>query len=369
MFAGWRDPVTTLRLPALVDVHVHMREPGGEHKETWETGTAAALAGGISTVLAMPNTSPAVTDEASFDRVLERAGSGARCAFGHFVGAGLDNASTVAKLADRAAGLKMYLGQTFGDLRLDDRSAWAAHLEAWPEDRVISVHAEGDTLDEIIDLAAAVDRPIHVCHTAGGDDIRTVARAKEAGRKITCEATPHHLFLDNTTELPAGRAEVRPRLGTPDDRRALWDHLDVVDCFATDHAPHTLAEKVSPDPPPGFPGVQEMLPLLLGAVHDGRLELDDVIARLHDRPAQIFGLDLPDDSWVEIDPDSEWTIGPGHSKAGWTPYEGTTVRGRVVRAAIAGFIAYDDGRVLAPPGSGHDIREEGRSDRPGKGTT
>jgi carbamoyl-phosphate synthase/aspartate carbamoyltransferase/dihydroorotase len=348
--------MTTLRLPALVDVHVHMREPGGEHKETWDTGTAAALAGGIGAVLAMPNTSPAVVDAATFDLAAQRAGQGARCDWAHFVGAGLDNATAAAALADRAAGLKMYLGQTFGDLRLDDRSAWRAHLETWPEDRVVSVHAEGEVLGEIIELAAAVDRPIHICHTAGGDDIRTVASAKERGLAVTCEATPHHLFLDSTSDLPPNRAEVRPRLGTPDDRRALWEHLDVIDCFATDHAPHTISEKDSAEPPPGFPGVESMLPLLLGAAHDGLLSLDDIVARLHTNPVALFGIDVGEDSWVEIDPDEAHELAPGFTKAGWSPFDGMKVRGRVVRTVVAGSIAYEDGSVVAEPGTGRDLR-------------
>lgn len=348
-----------IRLPGLVDVHVHMREPGGEHKETWSTGTAAALAGGISTVLAMPNTSPAVTDEATLDLALETAHRGARSDFAHFVGASVDNAETVATLADRAAGLKMYLGQTYGDLRLDDLTAWQAHLETWPEHRVISVHAEGDALQTVIDMAAAADRAIHICHVAGGDDVRAVARAKEQGRAVTCEATPHHLFLDTTSPLTSSRAEVRPRLGTPADRRALWEHLDAIDCFATDHAPHTITEKDGPEPPPGFPGVETMLPLLMSAVHDGLLTLDDVVTRLHHNPVALFDLVVEPDTWVEFDPDVEWKIAAAdeQSRCDWTPFEGTPVRGRVMRTVIRGSAVYEHEEVVAPVGSGRDQRD------------
>lgn len=351
--------MTTIRLPGLVDAHVHMREPGGEHKETWVTGTAAALAGGITTVLAMPNTSPAVVDEGTLDAALRIAADGARCDYAHYVGAGRSNAAQVAKLADRAAGLKMYLGRTFGDLKLDEVRSWSAHLEAWPEDRVVAVHAGGTALATVLGLAESLDRSIHICHVAGADDIEMIADSKERGARITCEATPHHLFLDRTADLAPGRSEVRPRLGTEADREALWAHLDVIDCFATDHAPHTVGEKDGLEPPPGFPGLETMLPLLLTAVHDGRLELDDVIERLHSRPLELFGLRAEEGTWVEVDVDADHEIGSsGESKCGWTPFAGTTVRGRVTTVSIREEIAYDQGDVMAAPGAGRDVRYE-----------
>jgi carbamoyl-phosphate synthase/aspartate carbamoyltransferase/dihydroorotase len=353
--------MTVVRLPGLIDVHVHLREPGGEHKETWSTGTAAALAGGFTTVLAMPNTTPAVVDESSLDTALSLASSGARCDYALYVGAALGNANRAGKLADRTAGLKMYLGQTYGDLRLDDQMVWAAHLEAWPLDSTVAVHAEGSALEDVLNLAESIGRPIHVCHVAGADDIDLIARAKERGAAITCEATPHHLFLDQTTDLPSGRAEVRPRLGSPLDRQALWDHLDIIDCFATDHAPHTLDEKDGDDPPPGFPGLETALPLLLTAVHEGMLTVDDVVQRLHHRPAEIFGLPTSAETWVEVDVDEEFEIADsGHSRCGWTPFGGAPVRGRVTSVAIRGVTAYEHDQVIAVAGAGCDVRSEGR---------
>jgi dihydroorotase-like cyclic amidohydrolase len=351
--------MTTLRLPGLVDVHVHMREPGGEHKETWDTGTAAAIAGGITTVLAMPNTNPAVVDESSLLRAVDAAATGARCDYGHFVGASLDNADHVAGLAPAAVGIKMYLGQTFGDLRLDDQSVWADHLESWPHDSVVAIHAEADVLATVIGMAAVVGRPIHICHVASASDIQLIADAKERGQAITCEVTPHHLFLDETSGLARGRCEVRPRLGSPADRQELWNRLDVIDCFATDHAPHTLAEKDGVDPPPGFPGVETMVPLLLTAVHDGLMTIDDLVDRLHRRPIEIYGLPSEPDSWVEIDVDAEYPIPcVGQSRSGWTPFEGMSVRGRVDKVVIGGVTAFEHGRVIAAAGTGRNLRRD-----------
>ncbi|MEE9299018.1 MAG: hypothetical protein V3V29_08295, partial [Acidimicrobiia bacterium] len=218
------------------------------------------------------------------------------------------------------------------------------------------------SLAAVILLAEWLDRPIHVCHVAGATDIGLIARAKERGLAITCEVTPHHLFLDRSmTDLSDGRSEVRPRLGTPADRQALWTHLEVVDCFATDHAPHTLAEKDGADPPPGFPGLETALPLLLTAVHDGLLELDDVISRLHNRPVEIFDLPTDPDTWIEVDVDEVFEMAAsGQSRCGWTPFAGAPVRGRVTSVMIRGVAAFEQGRIVAAAGTGRDVRSEGR---------
>lgn len=352
--------MTTLRLPGLVDIHTHMREPGQTHKEDWSTGTAAALAGGFTTVLAMPNTEPPVFDEASFDTARAAARNGARCDYGQYVGAGESNAAAAASLAPRAAGLKMYLDSTFGELRLPGPDSWRRHLETWPESRPIAVHAEGATLSALLLMAAMLDRAVHVCHLATEDEMVSVLRARERGTTVTCEVAPHHLFLDESdAEGLGGLGEVRPRLATPSDRKALWNHLDDIDCIATDHAPHTLEEKVSDSPPPGFPGLETAVPLLIGAVHEGMLTIDDVVARLHDNPRRIFG--LPDqDAVVEIDPEADWTVDGSaqETRAGWSPFEGHAMRGQVTRVEIRGREVFRDGEVLAAPGWGRNVREE-----------
>lgn len=349
--------MTTLRLPGLVDVHVHTRDPGQTHKETWATATAAALAGGFTTILAMPNTDPAVIDEPSFAIARASAAAGARCDHALYLGGTAANADTVAALAPRSAGLKLYLDHTFGDLRLPDLDAWWRHFETWPSSPPLAVHAEGASLAAALLLAEWLERPVHVCHVSGAAEIRLIARARERGVAVTCEVTPHHLFLDAATVGPRGT--VRPPLTTPADRAALWEHLEVIDCFATDHAPHTAAEKDGDTPPPGFPGLETALPLLLGAVHDGRMGLDDLIARLATNPRRIFG--LPDrGSVVEVDPDVSWTVRAAdlHTACDWTPYQGMTLRGRVLRVEVAGVAAFADGVVTAPPGSGKNLKDE-----------
>ena len=150
---------------------------------------------------------------------------------------------------------------------------------------------------------------------------------------------------------------MRPSLTTPEDITALWEALDVIDCFATDHAPHTLEEKDSDEPPPGFPGLETSLGLMLTAVHEGRLSMEDVILRMRANPQRIFGLPPQPETWVEIDSRKDWEVRASdlHSRCGWSPFEGMKLRGRVHRVHLRGQLAYEDGQAHVPPGFGIDV--------------
>ncbi len=353
-----------IKLPGLIDPHVHVREPGQTHKEDWDTATASALAGGVTVILAMPNTIPPVFDASTLDVALAAARSKARCDYAQFVGAGPDNARDAASLAPRAAGLKMYLDSTFGELRLNDMSLWAPHFENFPKDLPVVLHSESRTMAAGILFAAIYDRPVHIAHISLREEVLLIKAAKERGLKVTCEVCPHHLLLTGD-DIPSisrghpGRGEVRPRLASQEDVLALWDNLDVIDVFATDHAPHALAEKDSPKPPPGFPGLETILPLLLTAVHEGRLTVDQVIEKTHTNPRRIFNLPDQPETWVEVDQDAAWEIHAAdlRSRCGWTPFEGWQVSGRVTRVVLRGEDVVNNGKVLAEPGSGKNLRE------------
>ncbi|KAF7235886.1 CAD protein [Varanus komodoensis] len=350
-----------IRLPGLIDVHVHLRELGAAHKEDFASGTAAALAGGITLVCAMPNTCPAVTDAGSFALVQKLAEAGARCDFALYVGASSDNAGSLGLLAGATAGLKMYLNDTFSDLKMDNVSLWMEHFEKWPKHLPIVAHAERQTVAAILMVAQLYQRPVHICHVARKEEILLVKAAKQKGIAVTCEVAPHHLFLcqEDLGRIGEGRGQVRPMLGTREDMEALWDNLDTIDCFASDHAPHTLEEKLGKDPPPGFPGLETMLPLLLTAVSEGRLTVDDIVRRLYENPRRIFGLPVQEDTYVEVDLEQEGLVPPhtAFSKARWTPFEGMRVKGTVRRVILRGEVAYIDGQVLVPPGYGEDVRK------------
>jgi carbamoyl-phosphate synthase/aspartate carbamoyltransferase/dihydroorotase len=156
-----------------------------------------------------------------------------------------------------------------------------------------------------------------------------------------------------------GRSEVRPRLASPADQEALWANLEVIDVFATDHAPHTLEEKDGENPPPGYPGLETALPLFLTAVHEGRLSMDDIIQRMVIRPRQLFPIPEQPGTWVEVNENEEWEIKAvnNFSRCGWTPFEGRKVRGRVSRVMLRGIEVYREHQVLALPGYGKNIRQ------------
>jgi dihydroorotase-like cyclic amidohydrolase len=352
-----------LKLPGLIDPHVHVREPGQIHKEDWDSATRAALAGGVTMILAMPNTKPPVFDAVTLDLALEAARQKARCDYAQFVGAGSDNADLLPPLAPRAAGLKMYLDSTFGELRLDDMTLWMPHFANYPKEYPVVLHSESRTMAAGILFAALYDRPVHIAHISLKEEVLLIKAAKERGIKVTCEVCPHHLFLSQD-DIPAissghpGRGEVRPRLATRQDVNSLWENMDVIDCFATDHAPHTLEEKDSENPPPGFPGLETLLPLLLTAVDDGRLTIEDIFAKSVINPGKIFNLPEQPGTWIEVDEDAKYEIHAADqfSRCGWTPFEGWKVRGRVRKVLLRGAIAFEDGKILVESGYGQNVR-------------
>ncbi|HEX5838672.1 MAG TPA: amidohydrolase family protein [Anaerolineales bacterium] len=349
-----------LKLPGLIDPHVHVREPGQTHKEDWDSATQAALAGGVTTILAMPNTKPPIFDASTLELALEAARRKARCDYAQFVGAGPANAGILPGLAPQAAGLKMYLDSTFGELRLDDMALWMPHFEKYPKDFPIVLHSESRTMAAGILFAVIYDRPVHIAHISLKEEILLIKAAKEKGIKITCEVCPHHLFLtgEEGGEIRGGRQEVRPHLATQEDVNALWQHMDAIDCFATDHAPHTVAEKDSEDPPPGFPGLETLLPLLLTAVDDGRLTMDDILQKSVINPRRIFHLPEQPESWIELDEDATYEIHAADqfTRCGWTPFEGWKVKGRVRKVVLRGRTAFEEGKIGVEPGYGRDIR-------------
>src|SRR5258706_2071760 len=349
-----------IKLPGLIDPHVHLREPGAIHKEDFDSGTSAALAGGLTIVLAMPNTKPPIFDSTTLDIALDAAKKKARCDYGQYVGAGPENADIVASLAGKAAGLKMYLDSTFGELRLDDMTLWHPHFQNWPKDMPLVLHSEGRAMAAGILFAAIYDRPVHIAHISLREEVLLIKAAKEKGIKVTCEVCPHHLFLNNEdlTGLTIGRKEVRPRLATQKDVDALWDNLEVIDCFATDHAPHTVEEKDSENPPPGFPGLETALALWLTAVHDRRLTMEDIISRMYTNPKKIFKLPEQLETWVEVDENESYEIKASEqfTRCGWIPFEGWKEKGKVKKVVLRGKTAFEDEKVLVEPGFGKNVR-------------
>lgn len=342
--------VTTTRLPGLVDVHVHLRVPGGEHKEDVRSGTAAALAGGYTSVLAMPNTHPPLVTLSGLRAAQQAADAEALCDVHYFAGASSEHIDALPSLAQEAVGLKIYMDQTYGPLRVGGLVTLMACFKTWPKGKPIAVHAEGASIAMVLGLAAAYGRGVHICHVSRRDEIGLIARAKEQGLPVTCEVTPHHLFLSQA-DLPrlGALGDMRPRLGSQEDVDALWANLaTVVDCVATDHAPHTWAEKQAEDAPPGVPGLETALPLMLTAVVEGRLTLERLVALMATNPRRIFKLPQQPDTWVEVEMGTSRSIRDQglHTKCGWSPFSGTTVRGQVRRVRLRGHVVFEDGEIV-----------------------
>ncbi|MBK8986068.1 MAG: amidohydrolase family protein [Chloroflexi bacterium] len=347
--------MTTITLPGLIDVHTHLRVPGGEHKEDFASGTAAALAGGVTMILGMPNTNPPLTTPEVLRATRQQAQADIRCDVGLYAGASAEDVAHLPALAEYAVALKIYLNDTFGKLRVEDLPTLAACFKSWPRHKPIALHAEKQSVAVSIGLAATYNRPVHIVHVSRREEIELIADAKAQGLPVTCEVAPHHLFMDQSDAARLGPlGDMRPVLGTPDDVAALWAHINsTVDCIATDHAPHTLAEKHSAAPPPGVSGLETSLGLMVTAVTHNRLSLARLIELMHSNPRRIYNLPEQPDTHIEVDM-TPTTIRNEtlFTKCGWTPFNGVEVAGKVSRVVLRGEVVFENGRVLAKPGNG-----------------
>jgi carbamoyl-phosphate synthase/aspartate carbamoyltransferase/dihydroorotase len=229
--------------------------------------------------------------------------------------------------------------------------------KAWPSDKPILLHAEDDVSDIVFKTLAAVPKRTHICHVSSAAELSFVMKAKDQGLPITCGITPHHLFL---TEKDADRlgpyGHMKPFLKTAKDVQFIWDHLDAVDLIESDHAPHTREEKDSDTPPFGVPGLETTLPLMLTAEAEGKLSRVRLIELLHATPARLFNMAAEDGTKVEVDMTEYEIQNEGlQTKCGWTPFAGRRVVGKVKATYLRGEKVFEDGKVLAKPGSGQII--------------
>ena len=350
-----------IQIAGMVDPHVHLRDLDWAHKATFASETAAALAGGYWAVLDMPNTPPSTVSGAALELKRARLAESALCDWGVYFGASQsDNRAAFASVIDDVCGLKIYCNATTGDLLVDDQALRERMYAAWNPARVIAVHAEGETVPCILDLVRKTRKPTHFLHISTAQEIGYLRAAKEAGLPVTIGVCPHQLLLTED-DVPAlgGFGLMKPTLKTSSDRDALWQAIgdEVVDVIESDHAPHTLAEKLSDVPPYGVPGLETTLPLMLTAVREGRVTLEQVIALVADNPRRIWGLTCPPETYALVDLDATYTIERQNLRTacGWSPFEGMRVTGKVIETWIRGTRVYDGERVLVEPGFGMAI--------------
>ncbi|MFH1863545.1 MAG: amidohydrolase family protein [bacterium] len=345
-----------IKLPGLADPHVHLREPGATHKEDFETGTMAAIAGGFTTILDMPNNpEPTIFPEA-LQRKIVLTGNRIYCDVGFHFGATAKGVEYFEQVKDQVFGLKIYMNHTTGTLLMEDRDELNRVFSRWPREKPVIVHAEGETLATAITFARINDKRLHVAHVATKEDVEMVREAKEEDLPVTCEVTPHHLFLTEADEQALGSFGImKPSLKTEMDRLALWENLKlgVIDMIATDHAPHTREEKLSEKPPFGVPGLETSLPLLLTAVAEDKLTLDQVVELTSTNPRKIFGLPdvRMDETYTLVDLKKSYLINSNNlkTKCGWTPFEGMRVTGEIRQVVLRGQIVFDGESMLSEP--------------------
>ncbi len=353
--------MTQVKIPGMVDPHTHLRDLEWSHKATFASETAAAVAGGYWAVFDMPNTPPSTVSRVTLDRKLSTISEKAVCDWGVYFGSSQDdNTGDYPLVVGDTCGLKMYNNSTTGNLLLTNQAQREKHFAAWPASRVIAVHAEEDTVLEILELVRCHRKRTHFVHISTAKEIHYLKAAKAQGLPVTIGVCPHHLYLTEDDERTLGAlARMKPGLKTPSDRDALWEAIAarVVDVIESDHAPHTLEEKASGAPPYGVPGLETTLPLMLLGVNEGRLTLERVFELVATNPRQIWGLECPPDTFALVDLNAEFIIEREclHTQCGWSPFEGMRVRGKVVETWIRGQKVYDGEQVLAPPGFGQNL--------------
>ena len=345
-----------ITLPGLIDPHVHLRDPGQTHKEDFYTGTAAALAGGYTTVLDMPNNAEPITTPERLAAKIASAKSQIVADVGFHYGTLGDNFDSFAQVITQVAGLKVYMNVTTGNFKIDADSLIEIY-KAWPAQKPILLHAEDDVSDIVFKTLRRVQTPTHICHVSSQAELEFVIAAKAEGLPITCGVTPHHLFLTDVDAKRLGsHGFMKPYLKPQSDVDFLWANLNAIDIIESDHAPHTLEEKASETPPFGVPGLETTLPLMLTAEREGRLDRAKLLDLLHVRPAQIFGIKTDPTTKVKVEM-IDYSIDNSKlkTKAGWSPFAGREVVGRVTKVVLRGTTVYENGKVVAEPGSGRVI--------------
>ncbi len=397
--AAWIDGEGLLALPGLIDPHVHFRVPGGEHKEDWEHGVRAAIAGGVTTVFDMPNTNPPLTTQKRLERKAELVGE-RDIDYRFWFGATNHNIHEIRKVArdPRIIGVKIYMGSSTGSLLVTDEAVLEKVFRACAKmDIIVGVHAEDETVMRLhrysmkgrdpkiedhcfirhtLAEVTAVEKALKIqdktkcrlyfCHLSTPEAVELVSSTKERGSTVYAEVCPHHLWLSDERLSGAGLSKnfykMNPPLRSKKQMEKLRQYVcdGLVDTIGSDHAPHTREEKMSPcgrspegrreeydDIPSGVPGVETTLPLMFQFVRDGKMSIERFIALTSENAAKIFGLEHKgkieagyDADIVLVDSNKEVPFRHQDmaTKCEWTPYIGMSATGYVKFVIARGII-------------------------------
>lgn len=363
------DGSELLALPGLIDPHVHFRVPGMEEKEDWQHASRAALKGGITTVFDMPNTKPATTTEERLQAKITQINEQLQevnlpLKYKLFFGADKNNFQEIVKVKDEIVGVKVFMGSSTGELLMDDESSLhAIYALAKSHGLLIALHAEDEltiranakkyatetdfkyhslireplaakkAVDLVIKLTEIYGVSSYILHVSTKDELDAVKVAKARGLPVYVETCPHYLFLDESIYPKLnGLAKMNPPLRSLAHQKYLWQALNsgVIDTIGSDHAPHTLEEKMEPlcKCPSGVPGIQTTLPLLITAWKDGKIKLNKIVELLHTNPKKIFNLADNDDLiLIDIANYHKLTDQEISSKCRWSLFTGVNLTG------------------------------------------
>ena len=371
-------------LPGVIDPQVHFREPGLEHKEDLFTASCACAKGGVTSFLEMPNTRPLTISQSALDDKLQRAASKCLVNYGFFIGATGDNLPDLLS-ASPTPGIKVFMGSMHGQLLVSQEEVLEAIFAQG--NRLIAVHAEDQARinqrkqefagiedlaihSQIQDNQAALlatqlalklskkyQRRLHILHMSTAEEAELLRHDKPSW--VTAEVTPQHLLLNTSAYTTIGSlAQMNPPLRSPHDNEVLWQALrdGIIDFIATDHAPHTLAEKAQtyPNTPSGMPGVETSLPLMLTAAMAGKCTVAQVVQWMSKAVAVAYG--IPNKGEISPGYDADLVLVDLKnyrevkreevlSKCGWSPFEGWNLTGWPVTTIVGGEIVYDHGQV------------------------
>jgi dihydroorotase len=395
-----------LVLPGLIDVHVHLRDEGKAYKEDFCTGTAAAAAGGMTTVLDMPNNAPVTMSAETLKNRMRIAERKVLVNVGFYSEFPTDLGEVTDIVAQGAVAFKLFMACQVGGLNIDyDKALQEAFRKVCELGVPVAVHAEDKALlmaneeklkranrhdaaaflnahserielkavERLLNISAQANVHLHFCHMTTEEGLNAVIEAKKYGRKVTCEVTPQHLLLSNADFERYGlMLTMMPPLRSESNIKALWKGISDgwVDVLGSDHAPHTLNEKTASSVwavKVGEPGLETTLPLMLTMVRKNRLSLSHVVQLLSEKPAEIFNLKdrgrleqgrKADLTVVDLNRKFRIDASKFHSKAKYSPFDGWKVQGRPVKTFVNGLLIMDEQEIVAKPGSGEVIRRD-----------
>lgn len=384
-------------IPGLIDDQVHFREPGFPEKACIRNESMAAVAGGVTSYMEMPNTRPPTIDQARWQEKMDIGAKDSYAHYGFYLGATNDNLEEIRK-ADpkRIPGIKVFMGSSTGNMRVSDPDILEAVFKASPT--LVATHCEDDDIiarnmavfeqrygadipaechpdirtreaclassSLAVELARRHNTRLHVLHITTRDELRLFDSGPVEAKSITCEACVHHLFFNDKDYATLGhRLKCNPSVKRESDRQALLQALrdDRIDVIATDHAPHTVSEKNQPykSAPSGLPLVQHSLPVLLDLVAQGALDIQTVVSKTSHAAAKRFGIPqrgyIREGYWADLvlcaieSPKQEDSKPIILSKCGWSPFEHYPLRGKVLGTIIDGQLVWDGQRICGKP--------------------